>query len=125
MIKLIETTLKITQGDTGPLVVAVTGATLGSGDKLELTFADREKNKLLQKIVDFSSNVATVEFENADTADMASGAYLWQIRIVKGATVADGKITGWTDICTPFDDPLPLRIMEALSDIGATAAGGD
>ena len=125
MIKLDGSTLIITQGDTGPLTVNVTNGTAGSGDKVQLTFTDEKKNVILQKMADFRSNAATVSFENADTADIPQGMYLWEIRIVTGATVTDGKITAWTDIITPFDGGQPLRIAEALGDIGVTASGGD
>lgn len=120
MIKLIGTTLKMVQGDTGPLNVSVIGATFGSDDRVQLTIADKDKNILLQKVSEFTDNAAAFEFENADTADIDEGVYLWQLRFVKDATVSGGEITAGTDIDTPFDGPMPMRIYDALSDIGAT-----
>lgn len=121
MFKLIGTTLKITQGDTGRLEITVTGVTLGSGTKAQLTITDPEKTVKIKKIADFISNVAVFEFATADTANQPEGDYLWELRVVEGATVADGEITAGTDICTPFEKPMPLRIIDALGDIGATA----
>lgn len=115
-----NSTLKMTQGDTGPLTVHVTGATFESDDKVQLTIADKKKNVLLRKVAGFTADAAVFEFDNADTADLEEGSYLWQLRFVKGATVSGGEITGGTDIDTPFDGPLPMQIFDALSDIGAT-----
>ena len=113
-------TLKITQGDTSTLTVTVTGATFGSDDKVQLTVADKKKNIVLQKVAGFTNNVAEFEFANADTADLEEGIYLWELRFVTDATVSGGVITGGTDIETPFDGPMPMQIIDALADIGAT-----
>ena len=122
MFKLIGTTLKITQGDTGRLGITVTGVILASGTKAQLTITDLEKAVKIQKIADFSSNAAVFTFATADTAEMPEGNYLWELRIVEGATVTEGMITAGTDICTPFEKPMPLCIIDALGDIGAAAA---
>lgn len=113
-------TLVITQGDTGTLNVSVTGATLGSSDMAQLTVTDKKRNEVLQKIAAFADNVATILFANGDTANLPADVYLWELRIVTGATVSEGKITGGTDIITPFEDAQPMRIVDALGDIGAT-----
>lgn len=119
MFKLIGTTLKITQGDTGTLTVNVTGATFGSDDRVQLTVADKDKNVLLQKVAEFDGNEAEFEFENADTADIEKGVYLWELRFVKDATVTGDVITGGSDIETPYES-MTLQIIDALADIGAT-----
>jgi len=119
MFKLIGTTLKITQGDTGTLTVNVTGATFGSDDRVQLTVADKDKNILLQKVAEFDGNEAEFEFENADTADIEKGVYLWELRFVKDATVTGDVITGGSDIETPYES-MTLQIIDALADIGAT-----
>ncbi len=119
MFKLIGTTLKITQGDTGTLTVNVTGATFGSDDRVQLTVADKDKNVLLQKVAEFDGNAAEFEFENADTADLEKGVYLWELRFVKDATVTGDVITGGSDIETPYES-MTLQIIDALADIGAT-----
>lgn len=120
MFKLIGTTLKITQGDTGNLTVNVTGATFGSDDRVQLTVTDKDKNIKFQKVVGFTDNAAVLSFENADTANLDEGMYLWELRFVTGATISGGKITAGTDIETPFEKPMTLQIIEALGDIGAT-----
>lgn len=119
MFKLNGTTLKITQGDTGTLTVNVTGATFGSDDRVQLTVADKDKNVLLQKVAEFDGNEAEFEFENADTADIEKGVYLWELRFVKDATVTGDVITGGSDIETPYES-MTLQIIDALADIGAT-----
>lgn len=119
MFKLIGTTLKITQGDTGTLTVNVTGATFGSDDRVQLTVADKDKNVLLQKVAEFDGNEAEFEFENADTADIEKGVYLWELRFVKDATVTGDVITGGSEIETPYES-MTLQIIDALADIGAT-----
>ena len=119
MFKLIGTTLKITQGDTGTLTVNVTGATFGSDDRVQLTVADKDENVLLQKVAEFDGNEAEFEFENADTADIEKGVYLWELRFVKDATVTGDVITGGSDIETPYES-MTLQIIGALADIGAT-----
>ena len=113
-------TLKITQGDTGTLTVTVTGATFGADDKVQLTVADKKKNIVLQKVAGFTNNAAEFEFANADTADLEAGIYLWELRFVTDATVSGSVITGGTDIETPFDESMPMQIIDALADIGAT-----
>lgn len=120
MFKLIGTTLKITQGDTGELEVTATGATFGSSAKAQLTVTDRAKTQVLQKIVDITNNVATFEFDTADTAELDEGVYLWELRFVDGATVTEGVITAGTYIGTPHDGPMTLQIIDALGDIGVT-----
>ena len=119
MFKLIGTTLKITQGDSGTLTVNVTGATFGSDDRVQLTVADKDENVLLQKVAEFDGNEAEFEFENADTADIEKGVYLWELRFVKDATVTGDVITGGSDIETPYES-MTLQIIGALADIGAT-----
>ncbi|MBR2601403.1 MAG: hypothetical protein IKE08_01785 [Clostridia bacterium] len=119
MFKLIGTTLKITRGDTGTLTVNVTGATFGSDDRVQLTVADKDENVLLQKVAEFDGNEAEFEFENADTADIEKGVYLWELRFVKDATVTGDVITGGSDIETPYES-MTLQIIDALADIGAT-----
>ncbi len=123
MIKLNGKTLRIVQGDTGPLTVNVTAATFGSSDRVQLTVTDKQKTIKLQKVAGFTNNAAVFEFANADTADLEAGVYLWELRFVKGATVSGNAITAGTDIDTPFDEPMPMRIIEALGDIGATTGG--
>lgn len=113
-------TLKITQGDTGTLTINVTGATFGADDKVQLTVADKKKNIVLQKVAGFTDNAAEFEFANADTADLEEGTYLWELRFVTDATVSGSVITGGTDIETPFDGAMPMQIIDALADIGAT-----
>ena len=119
MFKLNGNTLKITQGDTGTLEISASGITFGNDDKCQLTVTDKDKNVLLQKVAGFTSNVASFAFATADTADIPEGVYLWELRFVQGATVADGVITAGTGINTPYE-AMPLRILDALGDIGAT-----
>lgn len=119
MFKLNGNTLKITQGDTGALEITASGTTFGSSDKAQLTVTDKKKNVILQKVTGFTSNVATFAFAAADTAEIPEDTYLWELRFVKGATVTEGVITAGTDISTPYES-MPLRIIDALGDIGAT-----
>lgn len=119
MFKLNGTQLKITQGDTGELEVVPTGASFGENDRVLLTITDREKQKILHKIAAFANGVATFTFANADTANVPEGEYLWELRFVKSATITDGEITAGNEIMTP-NEAMPLRILDALGDIGAT-----
>ena len=116
-------TLKITQGDTGTLTITPRADTFGSSDKVQLTITDKaKKNVLLQKVVGFTNNVASIPFVTADTANIAEGVYLWELRFVKGATVTEGVITAGTSINTPYEN-MALQIIDALGDIGATTGG--
>lgn len=120
MFSLNGKTLTITQGDTGNLAIDTTGETFGASDRAQLTVTDKKQTVLLQKVAEISNGAAAFEFANADTADIPAGAYQWELRFVKNATITNGKITAGDEINTPFDGPMPMRIIEALGDIGAT-----
>lgn len=109
--------LVITQGDTGELYATITGDEFGSSDKAQVTFAGKDGTIMLQKVTGFTDDTAEFDFDIDDTADIPAGDYIWELRIVKGATVSDGKITAGTSAYTPHNKPMPLRIVDALCDI--------
>ena len=48
--------------------------------------------------------------------DIPEGDYEWELRIVTGATVSDGKIVSGTDWISPYEKPQPLRINRSHSN---------
>ena len=109
------TTLIITQGDTANILSTLSG-TYASGDMGELTFAGKDGTVLVQKTASISNNSLTFALALADTKDIPEGDYEWELRIVTGATVTDGKIVAGTDWISPYKKPQPLRINRSHSN---------
>lgn len=116
MVKLEGTTLIITQGDTANILSTLTGITYASGDMGELTFAGKDGTVLVRKTASISSGNITFSLDHADTKDIPEGDYEWELRIVTGATVSDGKIVAGTDWISPYEKPQPLRINKSHSN---------
>lgn len=116
MVKFVGTTLIVTQGDTANLLTTLSGVTFASGDMGELTFAGKDGTVLVQKTASISNNSLTFALAHADTKDIPEGDYEWELRIVTGATVTDGKIVSGTDWISPYEKPQPLRINRSHSN---------
>lgn len=116
MVKLDGTTLIVTQGDTANLLTTLTGITYVSGDMGELTFAGKDGTVLMRKTASITNSSMTFALAHADTKDIPEGDYEWELRIVTGATVTDGKIVSGTDWIAPYEKPQPLRIVRSHSN---------
>ena len=109
--------LSLVQGDTEDLVINLTGETFTSSDKAQITFTRSDGTVLMNKVANINNNAVTFSFEINDTKDIPEGDYKWEIQIVTGATVTNGKIVSGTKKYTPYEKPMPLRINDALNDI--------
>ena len=116
MVKFEGNTLIVTQGDTANILTTLTGITYASGDMGELTFAGKDGIVLVRKTASISNSSLSFALAHADTKDIPEGDYEWELRIVTGATVSDGKIVSGTDWISPYEKPQPLRINRSHSN---------
>lgn len=111
MIKINGTRITLPQGDTGLIAFTVSGATLGASDRCVFAVTDGETD-LVEKVITPVDNVAAVQFANADTENIAPGLYKWDLRVVIGAVITGGKVTGGTEVHSPFGFSMALPVFE-------------
>lgn len=117
MFKLIGRTILLSQGDTGTLVLHVKtqGYAFAEGDKAVFTVRTPKGRLVKAFAADIAADGrAVIPFTNEDTEGWAAGHYAWDVRIVLGAEMTDGRVTGGRAVVTP----LPPGLFQIVGAVG-------
>lgn len=117
MFRVTGTKITLHKGDTGAMVVNLTGHTFTSSDRAVFTIANRNGTTILMSEEYAISNGSfTVQFTNEVTDKWPAGSYKWEVRVFINPTRTDGEITGGDEVITPFDEPQDIVVSPVLYD---------
>ena len=108
----------ITKGDTGEMVINLTGRNFVSTDRVTVTIANNSgTTKLLDREeYEITDGHVTVQFTNAMTREWAPGTYQWEARFYSNPTKdTNQKITGGSFVRTPIEAQ-EFRVLKALGE---------
>jgi hypothetical protein len=110
------TRITIHRGDTGALVINLSGATLGNADRAVFTIANKNGSIVLMSqeypIVD---NKFTVQFVNDVTDKWNPGQYKWEVRVFFNPTRdGDNKIVNADEVRTLYPEPQDFVVSQVL-----------
>lgn len=114
MISVDGLAIRMTAGDTGAITFEADDFEVLPGDLAVFTVKTRYGQVMLERNVEPDGNAFTVVFANADTERWKNDAYLYDIRIVRGAKMDEtGRIVDGDSVMTPFA-PSPFVIERAV-----------
>lgn len=79
-------------GDTYTFNVNVSGGLLTDGDIAMFAISNSDGEDALCKTFTINGGRCTVRLNSADTVNIEKGSYTWNIRLLHGAKVVDGKV---------------------------------
>lgn len=104
--------IELTRGDSFSFTMTFTGRTLPVGTQALFTLKKRVKDDtaVIEKTVGVTNNVAAVRLVPADTAELATGTYFWDMRVLIPGD--DG-----TEVRTPMEYAT-FQLLEVIGDAG-------
>lgn len=113
MFQVIGTSVRLTQGDSGLLTVAMDGHQLTENDRAVFTLAKALRGNgdykkigptVLEAVLapEIGRNVFQMPFVSEDTEELPVGRYLWDVRVYIDAEMTDGRVTDGREVFTPF-----------------------
>ena len=118
------TTIKLSRGDTGALIVEADATlngepfTFGSDDRAVFSIKNNQGEIVMQKVSAMTDNAFTVYFLNADTDSLAPGNnYSWDVRyVIHPYYDDDGKIIDGDQVITP-EEPMTMNLLTVVGEI--------
>ena len=112
-----EKTLTMSRGDTGELIIGVTGYTFNSNDRALFTVRSASGGGVvMRRELQIVNNTVTITFVNSDTDSLDGGNYEWDIRYVTNPIYENGQIVDGTDVVTP-EEPMRLILLTTVGQI--------
>lgn len=111
-----EKTLTMSRGDTGELIIGVTGYTFNSNDRALFTVRLIGGSVVMRRELQIVNNTVTITFVNSDTDSLEGGNYEWDIRYVTNPIYENGEIVDGTDVVTP-EEPMRLILLTTVGQI--------
>lgn len=118
------TEITLSRGDTGALRIKANVTRKDTGE--EYTFGENDRalfsikygsTVVKQKICEMTDNVFTVIFYNADTDQLSSGGYTWDVRYVINPYYDEsGNIVDGDQVITP-NTPMTMNLLTVVGDI--------
>lgn len=113
MFEINGTRIRLTQGDSGLLTIAVSGVQLTDNDRAVFSMCkalrgDGRWKKMgaafLEAVLtpDIKRNVFQMPFVPGDTEKWPIGRYLWDVRVYLDAVEENGRVTDAREVITPF-----------------------
>ena len=111
--------IEMHRGDTGAFTITLEGYTLGSNDRVLVTFMGIGGTEIKKQYYTPENNHVTVEFGNDETDWLTAGDYKWDVRVVIDPVWSSGanpEITDGAAVSTP-SDPMILHIRPTVGQI--------
>ena len=121
MFNIEGSTITLSSGDTGSMVINATGRTFGADDRALFTVSNENGTQvLMESEYEITDGHFTVVFTNDLTDDWEPGTYKWEVRFVINPVreTVDGEqvITGGEVVNTPMI-PQDLVVLGTLRHI--------
>ena len=117
MFRIDGTTITLSRGDTGEVIIAATGYSFGSNDRALFTVRSAATKEVkMRRILEITDNTVTVTFVNSDTDNLDAGKYEWDIRYVINPIYDDGDIVDGDEVITP-QDPMVINLKTTVGQI--------
>ena len=116
-------TISLSRGDTGAIRITANAKYRGTdtpyvfGERDRALFTIRGNGKIVkQKAYPIVQNKFTVVFANADTDQMAAGAYSWDVRYVINPKYDGDVIVDGDQVITP-NGPMQANLLSVVGEI--------
>ena len=112
-------TITLSRGDTGAIkVTATTDYTFSANDRALFSIKNAVGEVVKQQAFALDENNAfVVNFYNADTDNLAAGAFTWDVRyIINPYYDASGKIVDGDQVITP-KRPMGMQLLQVVGEV--------
>lgn len=112
MLKIDRHSIEMTRGDSGRVMMRITGRELPDGTQAVFTVKDtpwEPCSPVIEKVLDVEKGMVSVVLEPEDTEGMHPGHYVWDLRL------KEPREDGRHDVLTPLEYAA-FKIVEAIGE---------
>ena len=111
------TTITLSRGDTGSVVIGATGYTFGTDDRAVFTMKNGAGVVIMENYYELEDGQFKVYFRNADTDSRPTGSYQWDVRyVINPYYDSNGRIVDGDQVITP-NLPMTLTILDTVGEV--------
>ena len=117
MFSVSGTTITMSRGDTGAVVISSTGHTFNAEDRALFSVKNPRGTTIISRVFELTDGAFTMNFLNADTDTQSPGSYTWDVRYVihpyydENENIIDGD-----QVITP-NTPMKLELLGTVGDV--------